>query len=174
MVQWSRIVGLRGLVLVGAALGLALLVAGCYPDPEPPGLTPIPTLSLAPTLEPALAAASPTATSLPAPTVQAASASAAPTAQGSASAVPKGNPGAGTALFTQNCGPCHGADAGGGIGPALRNNKFIQGGTDQQVFQTIADGRPGTAMPAWSQAKGGKLSDAQINDLVAYLRTLQK
>ena len=29
-------------------------------------------------------------------------------------------------------------------------------------------------MPAWSQAKGGKLSDAQINDLVAYLRTLQK
>jgi mono/diheme cytochrome c family protein len=173
MVQRSRLVGLHGLMLIGAALGLGLLIAGCYPDPEPPGLTPIPTLSLAPTLAPAQVAFGPTAASQPAPTAQG-TASAAPTAQGSASAAPQGNSQAGMALFAQNCTPCHGVDAGGGIGPALRDNKFIQGGTDQQVFQTIANGRPGTAMPAWSQAKGGKLSDAQINDLVAFLRTLQK
>jgi mono/diheme cytochrome c family protein len=136
-------------------LWIALFLFGCgYPNPQPPGLTPIP--SLAPvatgTLVPALQA-SPVATK-PAVTTSPAAA-------------------AGGEIFAQNCAACHGTRAEGGIGPALRNSKFIQTAGDQAISSMIAKGRPGTAMPAWLQANGGKLTEAQINNVIAFLKTLQ-
>ncbi len=146
----------RSFIAVLAGLALAVSLAGCYPDPEPPGLTPIPTLAPAVTAAPVVAV------------------TAEPTSAPMAQAAAQGNAQQGAALFDQNCSPCHGKGGqGGGVGPKLVGNQFVQKSGDQAVFNTIANGRPGTAMPAWLQAKGGRLTEAQINDVIAYLHTLQ-
>jgi len=76
-------------------------------------------------------------------------------------------------VYEQHCTSCHGIQGEGGIGPTLRNNQFVQTGGDQAVFTTIANGRPGTQMPAWLEANGGPLLDTQVNNVVAYLHLLQ-
>jgi mono/diheme cytochrome c family protein len=138
-----------------AVLALALLVSACLsPNPQPSGLTPVPTLA-------------PAATLTLAPAIQGGAAAAAPSAAG------KGDAALGVPIYEQHCTSCHGIEGQGGIGPTLRNNQFIQTGGDQGIFTTIANGRPGTKMPAWLQANGGPLVDAQINNVIAYLHLLQ-
>jgi mono/diheme cytochrome c family protein len=161
-------------VMISAALG------ACYPNPSPVGLTPIPSLAPGVGLTPVGAVtAQPTsasaATAAPAATAPAsAAATAAPTQAAAGGAAPAGNAQAGQGIFATNCSPCHGQNGqGGGVGPKLAKNTFVQPANAQKVHDTIANGRPGTAMPAWSQAKGGALSDTQINDVIAYLYTLQ-
>ena len=66
-----------------------------------------------------------------------------------------------------NCAGCHSAYAGGGMGPNLRDTVWIYGGSDAQLFSTIAEGRP-NGMPAW----GSKVAEDQIWQIIAYLRTL--
>jgi mono/diheme cytochrome c family protein len=164
-------------------LALVLVVLGaCYPNPAPPGLTPIPSLAPGVLLTPAMTiVAQPTV----APTAQMTAAAGAqgtaepgPTPAGTAAA-PAGGAAAGdaqqgAALFAKNCVACHGEGGqGGGIGPKLVGDKFVQAGPDSAIYNTIANGRPGTAMPAWSKANP-PLSDQQINDLVAYVKSLQK
>jgi cytochrome c oxidase cbb3-type subunit 3 len=74
----------------------------------------------------------------------------------------------GRQLFTgYNCAGCHSAYAGGGMGPNLRDTVWIYGGSDAQLFSTIAEGRP-NGMPAW----GAKVAEDQIWQIIAYLRTL--
>ena len=74
----------------------------------------------------------------------------------------------GRQLFTgYNCAGCHSGYAGGGMGPNLRDTVWIYGGSDAQLFSTIAEGRP-NGMPAW----GAKVPDDQIWQIIAYLRTL--
>src|SRR5689334_16050995 len=52
-------------------------------------------------------------------------------------------------LFVQyNCAGCHGGHAGGGMGPSLRDQDWIYGSSDGQVFASIAEGRA-HGMPAW-------------------------
>jgi len=41
------------------------------------------------------------------------------------------------------------------------------------VYQTIAQGRPGTPMPTWGLGYGGPMNDQQIDSLIAYLHTIQ-
>jgi cytochrome c oxidase cbb3-type subunit 3 len=73
----------------------------------------------------------------------------------------------GQQLFTQfNCVGCH-AHGGGGMGPALMDEKWIYGSAPQQVFATIVEGRP-NGMPSFR----GKIVDAQVWQLVAYVRSL--
>jgi cytochrome c oxidase cbb3-type subunit 3 len=73
----------------------------------------------------------------------------------------------GQTLYTQmNCVGCH-AHGGGGMGPALMDDKWRYGGRIDQIAATIADGRP-NGMPSWR----GKLTDDQIWKLAAYVRTL--
>jgi len=73
----------------------------------------------------------------------------------------------GKRLYSQmNCVGCH-AHGGGGIGPALMDDKWIYGGQPEQVFSTIVQGRP-NGMPAFQ----GKLPDYQIWQLAAYVRSL--
>jgi cytochrome c oxidase cbb3-type subunit 3 len=70
-------------------------------------------------------------------------------------------------LFTKmNCVGCH-AHGGGGMGPALMDEKWRYGGRIDQIASTIAQGRP-NGMPAWR----GKLTDDQIWKLAAYVRSL--
>jgi ubiquinol-cytochrome c reductase cytochrome c subunit len=83
----------------------------------------------------------------------------------------EGNPNNGAILFDENCIVCHGVNGEGRIGATLAKD-WPSIRPDLTVKATISDGVPGSQMPAWSQAKGGPLSEEQINDLVAYILTL--
>jgi cytochrome c oxidase cbb3-type subunit 3 len=73
----------------------------------------------------------------------------------------------GQQLFSAfNCVGCH-AHGGGGMGPALMDNKWIYGSAPQQIFASIVEGRP-NGMPSFR----GKIVDAQVWQLVAYVRSL--
>jgi cytochrome c oxidase cbb3-type subunit 3 len=73
----------------------------------------------------------------------------------------------GQRLFTwMNCVGCH-AHGGGGMGPPLMDDRWRYGGSIQQIAATIYQGRPG-GMPAWK----GRLTEQQIWQLAAYVRTL--
>jgi predicted lipoprotein with Yx(FWY)xxD motif len=84
-----------------------------------------------------------------------------------------GDAGLGAPVYLQNCTPCHGIESQGVDAPPLRNSRYVQTAGDGAVLETIIDGRPGTEMPAWLQASGGPLTEAQINNVVAFLHTLQ-
>jgi mono/diheme cytochrome c family protein len=164
---------------------LAYLLSACDgPNPQPAGLTPIPTLApgATPTLVPVIqstATAIPTPTTAPPPTTAAVpSTSTTPTAP-TTTAPPAAADGAlGAAIFQQNCTACHGVNGQGGTNalsedvPPLRNNKLVQGG-NPKLFQTIANGRAGTTMPAWLQENGGPLSEQEIGHVAAYLQVFQ-
>ncbi len=64
-----------------------------------------------------------------------------------------------------NCSGCHAANGGGGMGPALSNREFIYGDKPEQIYLSIAQGRP-AGMPAW----GAVLPSAVIWDLVSYIQ----
>ena len=77
---------------------------------------------------------------------------------------------AGAKLYSVACTSCHGVDAyGTALAPALNNSVFLSQTPDAAIKQIIAQGVTGTKMPAW----GGRLSDADLNSLVAYLRSLE-
>jgi cytochrome c oxidase cbb3-type subunit 3 len=74
------------------------------------------------------------------------------------------------ALFEQNCAPCHGVDGKGhtAMHPPDFTNPTLQRGLSQQdITNTIRNGKAGGRMPAWS----GKLTEAQIDSLSAYVRS---
>src|SRR4051812_48348699 len=73
----------------------------------------------------------------------------------------------GKQLYTQfNCVGCH-AHGGGGMGPALMDDKWIYGSNPEQVFATIVQGRP-NGMPAF----GGKIPDYEVWQLAGYVRSM--
>jgi len=73
----------------------------------------------------------------------------------------------GASLFRANCSPCHGLNArGGGRGPDLTIGRWIHGGSDQAIFQTISQGVAGTEMPA------NPFEDSEIWALIAYIRSV--
>lgn len=53
------------------------------------------------------------------------------------------------------------------MGPSLRDPVWIYGSRDDQVFDSIADGRS-KGMPAW----GTKIPQTQIWELVAYIKSM--
>ncbi len=89
----------------------------------------------------------------------------------------------GKALYDSWCVQCHGADGNGQGTMAdrvfprprdftsgvykLRHTMAGQLPTDADLFDTISKGMPGTSMPAWQ----GALTDAEIRQLVAYVKT---
>jgi cytochrome c oxidase cbb3-type subunit 3 len=74
----------------------------------------------------------------------------------------------GKRLFSwMNCAACHSPNGGGAMGPPLSDEEWIYGVDPENIFATISAGRP-NGMPAF----GGKLSNQQIWQLVAYVRTL--
>jgi cytochrome c oxidase cbb3-type subunit 3 len=76
----------------------------------------------------------------------------------------------GAKLFiAYNCLDCHGADGSGAMGPSLQDSRWHFGGTPGEIFQSIYEGRP-DGMPSW----GGRIDDAEIWRLVAYVQTLSK
>jgi high-affinity iron transporter len=88
------------------------------------------------------------------------------------------------ALYEAKCATCHGA-TGAGDGPVAKalkekpTNWTVDGGglkglTDQQIFDSIKRGGPAIgrarAMPAYNPS----LSDAEISDLVSYVKALKR
>jgi cytochrome c oxidase cbb3-type subunit III len=83
----------------------------------------------------------------------------------------EGDPNNGAVLFDKNCAVCHGPEGKGRIGANL-SKSWAAIRPDLSIKSTISNGIPGSVMPAWSQAKGGPLAEAEINDLVAFLLAL--
>ena len=85
--------------------------------------------------------------------------------------------GRGEALYTIYCGFCHGDSGEGYIADnanALSHPEFLATADDAFLFGSIVEGRPGTPMSAWGEARNGPLSDEQAWDIVAYMRTWQE
>jgi mono/diheme cytochrome c family protein len=78
-------------------------------------------------------------------------------------------------LFEKHCDTCHGKDGRAKTFKAKFNHarnltdaKWQAEVSDERLFNSITNGKG--KMPAW----GKKLSEAQINALVAYVRTFKK
>lgn len=82
-----------------------------------------------------------------------------------------GDPSLGQVLFVENCAMCHGS-AGQGVSGAKLTDVFGSINPQQFVRATVSDGIDNTAMPAWGQAKGGPLTETQIDDISSYIISL--
>jgi cytochrome c oxidase cbb3-type subunit 3 len=73
----------------------------------------------------------------------------------------------GKRLYTWfNCNGCH-FNGGGGIGPALMDDKWIYGSSIENIAATIREGRP-NGMPSFR----GLIPDNEIWQIAAYVRSL--
>lgn len=73
---------------------------------------------------------------------------------------------AGARRFREGCAACHGADAQGGRGPRLVKNRDLYRFGDQELFQIVQRGIPGTSMPP------SQLPDTETWQVVAFVRSL--
>ena len=101
---------------------------------------------------------------------------------GETESVASGDPEAGEELYQQNCSSCHGEDAKGlpNLGRDLTTSEFVHSNSDQELLAFVKEGRSiddpdnttGVAMPP----KGGNpaLTDDQLLDIIAYIRTLEE
>ena len=89
----------------------------------------------------------------------------------------KANPEAGKKIYSESCQNCHGPTGKGDSEmaaylsppPANLTAKATQSKTDAQLRKVILEGRPGTAMTGYQGAFG----EAQVADLIAYIRSLK-
>ena len=73
----------------------------------------------------------------------------------------------GKTLYKQyNCSGCH-FQGGGGIGPPLMDADWIYGSRPENIYETIAEGRP-NGMPSY----GRKIVPNQIWQIAAYVRSM--
>lgn len=96
--------------------------------------------------------------------------------------VSAGDPVAGEAKYNEVCIACHGAEGVGieGLGKPFVTSDFVRTTSDEDLLAFVKTGRPasdpanttGVDMPP----KGGNpaLTDEQILDIIAYIRTLQQ
>jgi mono/diheme cytochrome c family protein len=93
----------------------------------------------------------------------------------------KGDPKAGKAKYDANCVGCHGATGkGDGAAAAALNpkpqdhtdGKTMNALTDKYLFDIIKDGGAAMKKAPFMPASSKKLSDQEISDVVAYIRSL--
>lgn len=97
-------------------------------------------------------------------------------------AASQGDAAAGEPLFQGTCAACHGSDAKGlpNLGKDMTTSTFIASSSDDELLAFVKVGRPvsdpdnttGVDMPP----KGGNpaLTDEQLLDIIAYIRTVQE
>jgi cytochrome c oxidase cbb3-type subunit III len=73
-------------------------------------------------------------------------------------------------LYSQNCAGCHGAEGRNGAAINLANPVYQAWVDDASMRKIIANGQPGTQMPAFAQSAGGMLTNAQVDALVQGMR----
>ena len=74
----------------------------------------------------------------------------------------------GEKIFDAKCSECH-MDGTGGAGPDLTDDKWIYGGSDAEVFETISRGRKG-GMPSWKS----ELGKDDIWKVIAFIRSIYR
>ena len=82
----------------------------------------------------------------------------------------------GESQFRINCAFCHGLGArGGGRGPDLTRAQKKRGSTDEDLYHTINDGVPGTAMPAnGTTGQGVGMTAEEVWEVITYIRSVEK
>ena len=76
----------------------------------------------------------------------------------------------GRVVYAQKCGPCHGDQGQGVIGPNLTDNFWINGkGTEAEIRKVVAKGVGDKGMPAWEAL----LSREELQDVVLYVVSLK-
>ena len=88
----------------------------------------------------------------------------------------------GKQVWETTCATCHAADGTGvkGLGKALTDSEFVKKSSDADVVKMVIEGRavddPLNTTKIAMPARGGNagLSDSDVADAVAYLRTLAK
>jgi|AMZC01.1.fsa_nt_AMZC01002876.1_4 mono/diheme cytochrome c family protein len=78
-----------------------------------------------------------------------------------------GNPRAGAVIYATYCGGCHGVNGAGRGRAAFPPLK----GTPADIVRVAREGHGDPSLPAFGQAQGGPLDEAQLIDLQAYLST---
>src|SRR5262245_53765973 len=73
-------------------------------------------------------------------------------------------------LYSANCAGCHGANGQHGPAIAFADPVYLAIADNNVLRSTIANGRPGTAMSAFSRQEGGTLTDEQIESIVRGIR----
>jgi mono/diheme cytochrome c family protein len=90
-----------------------------------------------------------------------------------------------------DCAQCHGPEGSGGQAPHTLfddDGEFVANVawkapaldtallrfTEEEVAQIIEFGRPGTPMAGWGEGGDGPLNEQQIDNLIAYLRSIQR
>lgn len=92
-----------------------------------------------------------------------------------------GDADAGWERYIESCAACHGPEGNGmpNQGVSLRASRFLSDRTDAELFAFLKAGRlptdPASVTRMLMPPKGGNaaLTDAQLRDVVAYLRTIQ-
>jgi cytochrome c oxidase cbb3-type subunit III len=74
-------------------------------------------------------------------------------------------------LYAENCAGCHGAEGRGGAAIALADPVYLAIADDAAIRKVIANGVPGTSMPAFAESAGGMLTDKQIDVIVSQIRS---
>lgn len=74
-------------------------------------------------------------------------------------------------LFNRYCTLCHGKQGEGVKAPALNAKHFLAETSDDVIFSVASSGVPNTEMPTWNQAFGGPLTDQQLHQIVAFIRS---
>jgi cytochrome c oxidase cbb3-type subunit III len=80
----------------------------------------------------------------------------------------------GAQLYAKMCAVCHGPRGAGykaDQAPAITHASFLASVSDDFLRQAINNGRTGTTMSAWSTMRGGPLSRADVEAIIAFLRT---
>jgi len=82
----------------------------------------------------------------------------------------------GESQFRANCAFCHGLGArGGGRGPDLTRAQKMHGNADGDLFRTINQGVPGTAMPPnGATQQGVGMTEEEIWQVITYIRSVEK
>ncbi len=93
----------------------------------------------------------------------------------------RGDPASGKTVFVQFCSVCHGA-SGRGDGPTaasitpkprdFTDAAYMATLSDEQLYRTIRDGGQAAGKSALMPAWGSALDDADLRDVIAYLRSL--
>ncbi len=77
---------------------------------------------------------------------------------------------AGKATFVTTCASCHQEDLSGKIGPNLKDQNWIHGGTPNEIVTTLVNGVPAKGMPTW----GPVLGRAKISEVAAFVLSHHK
>ncbi|PYU66835.1 MAG: hypothetical protein DMG49_20800 [Acidobacteria bacterium] len=82
----------------------------------------------------------------------------------------------GESQFRANCAFCHGLGArGGGRGPDLTRARKRRGNSDADLFRTINEGVPGTAMPQnGATQQGVGMTEEEIWQVISYIRSVER